>query len=341
MSTAQTVIVSSTPTPKPIADLPVCAPSQRGMSSEEQEIAMQLERGDITVEELQERVAPKLIIPKLRCEDGPRKLIHSIPGEFHWPPIMRGSCDNLPGCRVPSCLPRQTIRRSVCVLVFKFINGRWVKVGYLIHRFVDHLSCECKQCKHVRSQKECVNTYACPNSDDECTFCFWNTTLSVGKRQVELAPVKILPFPFGRCDCCTPSCCPAPKRFNYDRCRCDCPSVIRCPTGQIFNRDTCKCECRTIRCPPGQIFNQKTCKCECVRVIRCPPGQIFNKKTCRCECARVIRCPPRQIFNGRTCKCECAQIIRCLPGQIFNPKTCKCECPNGSKMDDSGRCIGE
>ena len=224
--------------------------------AEEEEIAGQLDRGDITVEAVQGRFAFPTISPIPRCEDGPRRVIHSVKGEFHWPPIWKGSCDNLPGCQDPPCFPRRQVWRSVCVRVFKWIDGKWIRIGFRIRRFLDHQSCECKQCRHIRTQKECVDTYPCPNSKNVCSFCYWISNpfpVPIGKRQVaEAAPdeLSLVLFPFGRCDCCTPKCCPAPQRFNYDRCRCECPNRIRCPPGLIFNEITCKCEC-----PKGSKMN--------------------------------------------------------------------------------------
>ena len=242
---------------KPTIGLPTIGPPTIGppepicpvphLSAADAEVAQGLNDGSISVDEARGRItAKRSIIPILRCEDGPARVIHTVPNEFHWPPIWKGSCNNLP-CKVPPCFPKQKVWRTRCVLVFRLIGGLWVNTGYHLRRYEDHISCECKQCKHIYNRAECVKTFPCPNSKNECSFCFWTSIYfatadeAVGKRQ---APAIAAPtfLPFGRCDCCEAKCCPAPKRLNYDNCRCECPKIV-CPDGQILNRDTCKCEC--------------------------------------------------------------------------------------------------
>lgn len=166
---------------------------------------------------------------------------------FYWPPIYRGSCDNL-FCRDPPCIARRKVWRYRCVLVYKFIRGCWRKIGFRTISFEDHLSCSCKQCNDIKDQKWCMKTTPCPNSNNKNSFCFWRPGIFpiIGKRQVEAETSIALPrpVPLARCACCTPFPCPAPK---------------------IFNRNTCSCVCPVVRCPPGRVFNPWTCKCDCPR----------------------------------------------------------------------------
>jgi len=221
--------------------------------AEEDEITGQLERGEISVELAEARIRPvPTARPISRCEDGPRSVRHTVPGEFHWPKIFKGSCNNQ-FCKDPPCFPKVQVWQSQCVLVFKWKNGRWVKIGFRIRRFLDHLSCRCKECRDIRTRQQCIKMFPCPNSNNNCTFCYWIPSPFI--LHDEVAPVTTqpervsdtltapIPIPFGRCDCCIPTCCPAPKRFNYDKCRCECPSRPQCPQDQVFNKDTCRCEC--------------------------------------------------------------------------------------------------
>ena len=195
-----------------------------------------------------------------------------MPNEFHWPPIYRGSCDNL-FCRDPPCFVRRKIWRTECVLVFQQINGYWKKIGYRNRRFVDHLSCGCKQCTDIRERQWCINTKPCPNSNNPNSFCYWipfiirrplppvleadtgtaTANTPAPANQLIVKPIEPslsiinptifpLPLPLGRCACCKPAYCVPPRFFNSDTCRCECPR-IRCPPGQIFNSTTCECDC--------------------------------------------------------------------------------------------------
>ena len=196
------------------------------------------------------------------------QIIHSVPNEFHWPPIYRGSCDNL-FCVDPPCYVRKKIWRTRCVLVFQIINGVWRKIGYRSRRFFDHLSCGCKQCSDIRESEWCINTKPCPNGNNFNSFCYWipfirpilpvikaDTSATVAPSlgepvapELETIDPPISPLPAGRCACCKPIYCRPPK---------------------IFNRNTCRCECPQIRCPPGRIFNITTCQCDC------PSGSTLN-----------------------------------------------------------------
>lgn len=64
--------------------------------------------------------APHKIRPhNPECEKGPKRILHTVYGEWHYPPIIKGKCDKLPGCKDPKCIPVKTIKKSVCVLVFR------------------------------------------------------------------------------------------------------------------------------------------------------------------------------------------------------------------------------
>ena len=141
---------------------------------------------------------------------------------FYWPPIYRGSCDDL-FCKDPPCIARTKVWRTRCVLVYKFIRGCWRKIGFRPIRYLDHLSCGCKRCSDIVDKKWCVKTTPCPNSYDKDSFCYWRPgPFPIGKRQVEAAS-SFVPVPFSRCDCCTPKPCPFPKIFDNATCSCVCP----------------------------------------------------------------------------------------------------------------------
>ena len=53
------------------------------------------------------------------CEKGPKRVLHSVYGEWYWPPIFKGECDNLPGCKDPKCIAVKTVKETSCVLVFR------------------------------------------------------------------------------------------------------------------------------------------------------------------------------------------------------------------------------
>ena len=193
-----------------------------------------------------------------------QQVIHSVPNEFHWPPIFRGSCDNL-FCKDPPCFARRKVWRTRCVLVFKRIHGIWVKIGYRLRKYIDHLKCGCKECSDIRDRAWCIRTKPCPNSKDPNSFCRWipflyppiltaeAAAISPAQDDLVIAPIPtivptIRPIP-GRCECCTPVPCKPPRFFNRNTCRCECPR-FRCPRGQIFNSNTCECDC-----PPGSVKN--------------------------------------------------------------------------------------
>ena len=87
---------------------------------------------------------------------------HTVPGEYHWPQIFKGSCDGL-SCKDPSCLARKQIKRRQCVLVFQNLWGIWYIIGYRYRYYYDHQKCGCKQCEDIKDVWECKETSACPN----------------------------------------------------------------------------------------------------------------------------------------------------------------------------------
>lgn len=54
-----------------------------------------------------------------KCQNGPKKVVHKVYGEWHWPPVVKGVCDKLPGCKDPKCISVKTVKKSVCVIVFR------------------------------------------------------------------------------------------------------------------------------------------------------------------------------------------------------------------------------
>ena len=71
------------------------------------------------------------------------QIIHKVPNEFHWPPIIRGSCDNL-FCWFSKCVPCDDRFFVACTNVYKMINGQWAFVGLGLRRVPDHLKCGCE-----------------------------------------------------------------------------------------------------------------------------------------------------------------------------------------------------
>ena len=255
-------------------------------------------------------IAPKptKVVQPMACEEGPKKVIHSIEDEFHIPQIYKGSCSGLP-CDVENCRIKRSQFKTKCVLVYRFQDGQWVRIGYRTVRYIDHLECECKQCKHITSRAMCVKTTTCPNANSKTSHCYWKSLIlpSDGVSQQEIQQnydyeahierLHIKPIPFGRCDCCTPYVCRPPK---------------------IFNKPTCSCKCRVILCKPPKYQDQNTCRCRCT-AIPCKPPKYQDPNTCRC------RCPP----------------ARCVPPRVQNPTTCNCDCPKGTTSSSGGKCVGK
>ena len=223
----------------------------------------------------------------LTCENGPRRVIHSIEDEFHIPQIYKGTCTGLP-CEDESCRIKRSQQKRKCVLVYRFVRGQWVRIGFRTVRYLDHLECECKQCKHITSRAACIETTSCPNVNSETSHCYWRPfifpTDGVSQQEIELTdeaqlerelmPVPVPgPVPIGRCDCCTPFTCRPPK---------------------VFNKQTCSCKCRPTFCKPPKYQDQSTCRCRCPPA-RCVPPRVQNPITCNCEC------PKGTTSSGRKC----------------------------------------
>ncbi len=60
----------------------------------------------------------------LTCEKGPKHILHTEHYEWHWPPVYKGVCDDLPGCKDPECISTKTVKETVCVLVFRNYGHR-------------------------------------------------------------------------------------------------------------------------------------------------------------------------------------------------------------------------
>ena len=110
----------------------------------------------------------------------PPQKIHTVPGEFHWPPIYRGTCDKLK-CYTPHCRARKIVWRRRCVLVYKYAYGCWKRIGYRTRYYIDHLKCSCTNCNDIKSYKRCVATRPCPNTHNPKSFCYWKYSLPYGK----------------------------------------------------------------------------------------------------------------------------------------------------------------
>ncbi len=193
------------------------------------------------------------------------QIIHKVPGEYHWPQIHRGSCDNL-FCRYPSsCIALKREKVTKCVHVVKKINGKWTYLGRQPRSYENHLACGCRSCSDNHSYQQCINTKPCRNSHTANSFCYWTPFLftikpptigppTIGPPHLSLAEAAAAPEPIddliapiplpihGICRCCTPVPCKLPKIFVNSTCRCECPTP-KCKKGQTYNRDTCVCEC--------------------------------------------------------------------------------------------------
>ena len=62
--------------------------------------------------------------PNPPCERGPKHILYSEHYEWHWPPVYKGVCDKLPGCKDPECISTKTVKKSACVLVFRHYGYR-------------------------------------------------------------------------------------------------------------------------------------------------------------------------------------------------------------------------
>lgn len=258
-----------------------------------------------------------------RCEDGPARVIHTVKGQFFWPPIYRGTCDKL-FCKDPPCIARKFIWRSRCVLVYKLIHGYWKKIGFRTVRYIDHLKCGCKECSDIKDAKTCINTKPCPNTKSKLSFCYYD-------------------FKKRDCDCCIPYPCPPGQWFNKRTCSCDCPKGSR----KVGRRCIGDCDkvaplskCKFVYCEDNPLLNcyiNKKNKCDCPSCDRqksaslCPKTrclELRNKPYCVYDkYDRECRCP--ECKDQRTKK-DCWNFFcndyrtRCR----FNDYTYKCFCPS-------------
>ena len=196
--------------------------------------------------------------PYHTCAQGPRTIYHTVPGYCFYPPIQKGSCDNIASS---TCVSKSEEWRSKCVLVSRYRNGRWMKLGYRIVRYLHHISCHNKQCPSI----------TCPSGQY---------------------------FDSSTCMCKCNQQCPSNKRLKFNTCQCECAPKT-CPIGQRLNPTTCNCECLPITCPSNKVQNTLTCGCECrQRNFGCFE---LNEDTCECECGRnsFAPCGPPAPVPGR------------------------------------------
>ncbi|XP_064396686.1 balbiani ring protein 3-like [Halichondria panicea] len=263
---------------------------------------------------------PQRFAPPFRCEDGPKSIIHTVHGEFYWPPIRRGSCDNL-YCRNPPCIARKTVWKSACVFVFKIIKGKWVFLGRRLRRYLDHQECGCKNCGDITSRTQCTTTRPCPNSLIRNSFCYWTK----------------------KCECCTPFKCPKGQIFNYRTCQCDCPPGSKknragncvgdcddinlnfCPTVLCAENDHLKCQVQGYKCVCPSC-DDVTATNDCTRT-KCLEQR--TKPRCKVDpCTRKCRCPncedaPDRLWCART-YCGPNNHLQCR----WNPYYESCSCPH-------------
>ena len=138
--------------------------------------------------------------PYLTCAHGPRTIYHTVPGYFFYPPIEKGSCDNIASS---TCVSKSEEQRSKCVLVHRYINGRWKKQGYQVVRYLHHISCHGTQRRSM-----------CPRGQY---------------------------FDRSTCTCkCIRKTCPSNTRQNPTSCWCECTPTA-CPIDHVFHTYQCRC----------------------------------------------------------------------------------------------------
>ena len=59
------------------------------------------------------------------------------------------------------------------IINYLTVLHRWVRVGFRKITFKTDLKCKCRECKDIKSFKECVHTYPCPNKHNRYSYCFW------------------------------------------------------------------------------------------------------------------------------------------------------------------------
>ena len=48
-----------------------------------------------------------------------------------------------------------------------------MKIGYRKITVKSDVLCKCRECKDIKSYRECVNTHPCPNNGGQYSYCFW------------------------------------------------------------------------------------------------------------------------------------------------------------------------
>lgn len=88
----------------------------------------------------------------LPCRFGPQRIVHIEGDIFHWPLIIKDTCNWLYCPHPTSCIPllqgfRTTIRRAYRIL---FINPLTVQfLGYKRVKYTDHIICQCRNCNDI------------------------------------------------------------------------------------------------------------------------------------------------------------------------------------------------
>ena len=240
------------------------------------------------------------------CHKGPRRIYHHIPNVYYYPPIWKSSCTGLQ-CRQPECIATSTETSQAFVIVYRYIGGTWVQRCERVE-YENHLDCGCKQCKHIQSYTECVNTTTCPNCliRKSRSNCYWKPILQAeGEISISLSPQ--IPLPLGRCDCCnhTGKCLNPKHIFLPHKCDCGCREIVSCLPVNGFTFDHDCCMCRPSRCLGNQQWDKLLCQCKCPVVYKCPPNFVWDDVQCRCVCK--MKCPPYSYLDRRACKC----LARC------------------------------
>ncbi len=52
---------------------------------------------------------------------------------------------------------------------------RWIRVGYRKITYKTDLSCKCRQCRDIKSYRQCVHEHPCPNEkvNNIYSYCYW------------------------------------------------------------------------------------------------------------------------------------------------------------------------
>lgn len=227
------------------------------------------------------------------------------PTFFHFPLIIKGSCDNLQ-CETPPCLVRSGMTRFRCVATWEYVNGEWVYRGFRLVRYQDHLRCECKQCSDITTRFQCMRTRPCPNnSSSPNNYCFWRCR---SRQTAGPSPIPITIGPAG----------PQP--------------VGPGPIGSLSVNSS------TIMSESWDPELSKTDESSDYAPVEDVDMQQTSANLPCCDCCQPIRCPPHYTFNRAHCRCVCTRV--CRPPLILNRRTCECGCPRGSWLSYTQDCIG-